>query len=203
MNFATPLLAALAFAFAFAPASAMSFALSLPVTCDIARQPGAAPDELLAMIEIPAGGQVKYELDEASGRMEVDRFLSMPVAYPVNYGILPCTEGGDGDPLDVLVLTRIPVDPGALIRVRAVGVLRMRDAGEEDDKLVVVPLSAVDPAYDEIATLDDVPAAQLESIEAFFEVYKALPEPGGRVELGGWEGPEVARAIIRTGLVGG
>ena len=199
MNAGNPLL--------LGPALALAVATALPASprapCDIARQPAAAPDELLAMVEIPAGGQVKYELDEASGRMEVDRFLSMPVAYPVNYGILPCTEGGDGDPLDVLVLTRIPVDPGAMIRVRAVGVLRMRDAGEEDDKLVVVPLSAVDPAYDEITTLDDVPAAQLESIEAFFEVYKALPEPGGRIELGGWEGPEVARAIIRAGLLGG
>jgi len=172
-----------------------------PATCEITRQPATVPDELMAMIEIPAGGQVKYELDEASGRMEVDRFLSMPVAYPVNYGILPCTEGGDGDPLDVLILTRLPVDPGALIRVRAVGVLRMRDGGEDDDKLVVVPVTGVDPAYAEVATLDDLPATQLERLRAFFEVYKELPKPAGEVELGSWEGPEVARAIIRAGLV--
>lgn len=195
MNVTIPLLLALA--------AAPALRASPHSTCDIARQPAAAPDELVAMVEIPAGGQVKYELDEASGRMEVDRFLSMPVAYPVNYGILPCTEGGDGDPLDVLVLTRLPVDPGALIRVRAVGVLRMRDGREDDDKLVVVPVTSVDPAYAGIATLDDVSAALRESIEAFFEVYKKLPEPAGEVELGGWEGPEVARGIIRAGLIGG
>jgi len=172
-------------------------------TCDIARQPRSAPDELVAMVEIPAGGQVKYELDEASGRMEVDRFLSMPVAYPVNYGILPCTEGGDGDPLDVLILTRIPVDPGALIRVRPVGVLRMRDGGEEDDKLVVVPLTGVDPTYEPVGALEDLPTTQLEAIRAFFEVYKLLPEPAGEVELGPWEGPEAARAIIRAGIIAG
>ncbi len=97
-------------------ATALAPVVSPLSTCDVARQPATAPDELMAMIEIPAGGQVKYEFDEASGRMEVDRFLSMPVAYPVNYGILPCTRGGDGDPLDVLIMTRIPVDPGAIIR---------------------------------------------------------------------------------------
>jgi len=177
-------------------------AASLP-TCDIARQPVTAPDELMAMVEIPAGGQVKYELDEASGRMEVDRFLSMPVAYPVNYGILPCTEGGDGDPLDVLILTRLPIDPGSLIRVRAVGVLRMRDGGEEDDKLVVVPLTSVDPAYAGVRGPDDLPGAQLQAIRAFFEVYKNLPGPDGQVELGGWEGPDVAQGIIRAGMIGG
>lgn len=191
MNAMIPLL--LTLAVASAPPTA---------TCDIARQPATVPDELMAMIEIPAGGQVKYELDEASGRMEVDRFLSMPVAYPVNYGILPCTEGGDGDPLDVLILTRLPVDPGSLIRVRAVGVLRMRDGGEDDDKLVVVPVTGVDPAYADVSTLDDLPATQLARIRAFFEVYKELPEPAGEVELGGWEGPEVARTIIRAGLIG-
>lgn len=193
------------------PSSVLLLALALgagpggptsPATCDIVRQPADAPDVLIAMVEIPAGGQVKYELHEASGRMEVDRFLSMPVAYPVNYGILPCTRGGDGDPLDVVVLTRLPVDPGALIRVRTVGVLRMRDGGEDDDKLVMVPVSGVDAAYDAVRDLDDLPVAELERIEAFFGVYKLLPEPGGEVELGPWEGPDVARTLIRAGLTG-
>lgn len=190
-------------AITIAPAIAPTIAPAPPmpgVTCDIVPQPAGAPDELLAMVEIPAGGQVKYELHQASGRMEVDRFLSMPVAYPVNYGILPCTKGGDGDPLDVVVMTRIPVDPGALIRVRAVGVLRMVDAGEDDDKVIVVPVNSVDPAYDGVATLDDLPATELERIEAFFGVYKMLPNPGGQVELGPWEGPEVARTLVRAAL---
>ncbi len=164
------------------------------------RQPAEAPDELLALIEIPAGGQVKYELHPESGRMEVDRFLSMPVAYPVNYGILPCTLAEDGDHLDVLVLTRIPVLPGALIRVRPVGVLRMVDRGEGDDKILMVPVSAVDPTWDGVRSLEDLPAAEVQRVEAFFQVYKNLPDPTVQVEVGPWEGVESALALIRAAL---
>lgn len=170
-----------------------------PPTCDISRQPASAPDEVVAMVEIPAGGQVKYEFDPTTGRMEVDRFLSMPVAYPVNYGILPCTTADDGDPLDVLVLTRIPVDSGALLRVRPIGVLRMLDDGEEDHKLIAVPTSAVDPGYDDVAGVDHLSAALRDRIEAFFVVYKELPEPGGRVEVGPWQGVDAARRLIVAG----
>jgi inorganic pyrophosphatase len=79
----------------------------------------------------------------------------------------------------------------------------MLDGGEDDDKLVVVPVTPVDPTYEGVATLDDLPPMQLERIEAFFEVYKELPEPAKEVELGGWEGPEAAREIIRTGIIAG
>jgi len=164
------------------------------------RQPAEAPNELLALIEIPAGGQIKYELHEESGRMEVDRFLSMPVAYPVNYGILPCTLADDGDHLDVLVLTRLPVLPGGLIRVRPVGVLRMVDRGEGDDKILMVPVSAVDPTWDGVRSLEDLPAAEVQRVEAFFQVYKNLPDPTVQVEVGPWEGVESALALIRAAL---
>jgi inorganic pyrophosphatase len=128
--------------------------------------------------------------------MEVDRFLAMSMAYPANYGILPCTWGGDGDPLDVLVLTRAPVLPGAVLRVRPVGVLRMRDRGEEDDKILAVPLDAVDATFAPIRDLEDLVVAERDRIEAFFRVYKDLPDPSVEVQVGPWLGREASRAII-------
>lgn len=163
-------------------------------------QPAHAPDELLALVEIPAGSATKYELHPASGRMEVDRFLATPVAYPVNYGILPCTLADDGDALDVLVLTRFPVAPGALIRVRPLAVLRMLDRGENDHKLLAVPVETVDATWRDVHSHTDLPAAEIERIETFFRIYKTLPLPGVPVDVGPWEGPEVARALIRDAL---
>ena len=159
-------------------------------------QPGGAPEELLALVEIPAGGAVKYELHVPSGRMEVDRFLSMPMAYPANYGILPCTLAEDGDALDVLVLTREPLLPGAVIRVRPVGLLRMRDRGEDDHKLLAVPVDAVDPEFAGIRELEDVTPLERARIEAFFRVYKDLPDPDVEVEVGPWEGRTAALAVV-------
>ncbi|CAN5794863.1 hypothetical protein BH23GEM11_BH23GEM11_17260 [soil metagenome] len=163
-------------------------------------QPAGSPGELLAMVEIPAGSAIKYELHEGSGRMEVDRFLAMPMAYPVNYGILPCTLAEDDDALDILLLSRFPVAPGSVIRVRPVGVLRMVDRGEEDHKILVVPVDAVDATWTHVRTPDDLPAAELERIEAFFRVYKQLPDPTVQVGVGPWEGPDAARAIIEAAL---
>lgn len=163
-------------------------------------QPAMAPDELLALVEIPAGSAIKYELHEPSGRMEADRFLAMPMAYPANYGIFPCTVAGDGDALDVLVLTRAPVLPGAVLRVRPVGVLRMLDRGEEDDKILAVPVDAVDATFAPVRELADLAPAERDRIEAFFRVYKNLPDPAVQVEVGPWEGREAALAIVREAL---
>ncbi len=163
-------------------------------------QPADAPRELLALIEIPAGTSIKYELHEESGRMEVDRFLSMPVAYPANYGILPCTLAEDGDALDVLVLTREPVAPGSLIRVRPVGLLRMLDRGEEDHKLLAVPVEGVDPGFARVLELDDLAREELDRIEAFFRVYKDLPDPEVEVVVGPWETLDRALEVIRISM---
>lgn len=163
-------------------------------------QPARAPDELLALVEIPAGGSVKYEIHPGSGRMEVDRFLSMPVAYPANYGILPCTLAGDGDALDVMILTREPLAPGTLIRVRPLGLLRMLDRGEEDHKLLAVPLTSVDPGFAGVRELDHLPQETLARIEAFFRVYKELPDPEVEVVVGPWEGLEAATAAVRAAM---
>lgn len=162
-------------------------------------QPRHAPREALLAVEIPAGGTVKYEIG-SDGLLFVDRFLSMPVAYPANYGSLPRTLAGDGDPLDALVLTRTQVHPGVLIHFRPVGVLRMTDRGEADEKIIGVPTEAVDPTYATIRDLRDLPPAELERIEAFFRVYKMVPEPTNPVVLHGYGNAAQARSLIETAM---
>ncbi len=136
----------------------------------------------------------------AEALLVVDRFLSMPVAYPANYGSMPRTLAGDGDPLDALVLTRAPLHPGALVRFRPVGVLRMHDRGEEDAKIIGVPVDGVDPTWAAVATIADLPAAERERIEAFFRVYKDLPAGSSQVRLAGWGDAAEARAVIARAL---
>lgn len=136
-------------------------------------QPDAAPARLLALVEIPAGSYVKYELDKQTGHIIVDRFLTTPMAYPANYGSLPSVFAEDGDPLDILVFTRTPLAPGVLIDVRPIGTLRMRDRGENDDKIIAVPADDVDPFYVDIRDIDDLPTEAKAGIEAFFRNYKS------------------------------
>lgn len=152
------------------------------------------------LIEIPAGSAIKYEVDEHTGHVFVDRFLSMPVVYPANYGSLPSSLAGDGDPLDALVLTRHPILPGALVRARAVGVLYMTDAGDADDKIIAVPVSEVDPYYEGVRSIDDLPQSLRAEIEAFFRVYKDLPEGSGAVELRGYGDAAAAQALVEAAL---
>lgn len=163
------------------------------------RQPATAPAEATLLVEIPAGSFTKYESD-TEGRIFVDRFLSMPMAYPANYGSMPGTHAGDGDPLDALVLTRAPLHPGVRIRFRPLGVLRMVDGGEQDEKIIGVPADDVDPTYAGIRSIDDLPAMERDRIEAFFRVYKDLPAGGKQVQLRGWGGAEEAQVVIRAAV---
>jgi len=156
--------------------------------------------EFNTVIEIPAGGITKYEIDADTGHVIVDRYMSMPVAYPTNYGSIASSLGGDGDPLDALVYTREPVVPGAVIRVRAIGILKMIDGGEVDDKIIAVPASSVDPTYDGIKSMDDLPAIERQRLEAFFRVYKQLPEGSKIVELGGYDSAEAARKAVSDAI---
>lgn len=159
-------------------------------------------DEFFAFIEIPAGSSIKYEVDHATGHILVDRFLSMPVAYPANYGSIPSSYGPDGDPLDALVLSREPIMAGALIRVRAIGVLLMMDNGEPDHKILAVPAADIDPAYIDMLSVSDLPDMERNRIEAFFKVYKMLPDPsdGEAIELDGFRGPQEATQIVMAAL---
>ena len=165
----------------------------------LAAQPKKAPEEVLLAVEIPAGSFTKYEINE-EGLVYVDRFQSMPVAYPANYGSMPRTLAGDGDPLDALVLTRQPLHPGVLVRFRPVAVLRMTDKGEQDEKIIGVPVDQVDPTYAGIRDVTDLPAIERQRIEAFFRVYKDLPEGGNAVRLAGWGDAAEARARVAESL---
>ena len=164
-----------------------------------AAQPVETPDEVVLAVEIPAGGFTKYEIG-ADGLVHVDRFLSMPMAYPANYGSLPRTLAGDGDPLDALVLTRAPLHPGTLIRFRPIGVLRMVDGGEADEKVIGVPADRVDPSYAGIRDLADLPEIERQRIEAFFRAYKELPAKGNPVRLDGWGDAAEARRRVAESL---
>lgn len=164
-----------------------------------ARQPKGAPTDVLLAVEIPAGSITKYEIGE-DGLVYVDRFQQMPVAYPANYGSMPRTLAGDGDPLDALVFTREALYPGTLVRFRPVGVLRMRDGGDADEKILGVPTDTLDPTYSAIRDIDDLPAIERQRIEAFFRVYKDLPEGRKTVELAGFGNAEEARRLIAEAL---
>lgn len=168
--------------------------LALPLLAAVAAAP-ADPDAIMAVIEIPAGSDIKYERD-SEGRIFVDRFLSLPVVYPINYGVVPSTRAGDGDELDVLVHTRAPVMPGARMRIRPIGVLRMTDAGEADDKIVAVPASSVDPAYDHVRSVTDLPPADQTRIVNFFRLYKLAADGSTPIVLSGYGDAREAAQIV-------
>lgn len=154
------------------------------------------PHEVNVVIEVPIGGEpIKYEMDKAAGTLVVDRFLYTPMRYPGNYGFIPHTLSEDGDPCDVLVANTRPIIAGAVISVRPIGVLRMRDEAGGDEKIVGVPTSKLTKRYDKIQNYTDMPPITVQQIEHFFSHYKDL-EPGKWVEFTGWGDAEAARALI-------
>ncbi|MEM9593182.1 MAG: inorganic diphosphatase [Acidobacteriota bacterium] len=159
-------------------------------------QTDKVPDTFYAVIEIPAGGFTKYELDGDTGHVMVDRFVRMPVTYPANYGSITQTLGGDDDPLDVLVITREPLYPGVIVKARPVAILKSIDGGEVDDKIIAVPASKLDPTYDQVEDASDLPELDRKRIEAFFRVYKQL-KSGKVVEVKGWADVDEAKKMIR------
>jgi inorganic pyrophosphatase len=150
------------------------------------------PDTVTAVIEIPTNERNKYELDKELGVFRLDRLLFSAVQYPGDYGFLPRTLGDDGDPLDILVLTTVPVFTGCLIEARPVGLFHLVDRGAADEKVVAVPLG--DPYSEGVNELSDVPPHYLREVEHFFTVYKDLE--GTRTETRGFEGSGAARAAI-------
>jgi inorganic pyrophosphatase len=158
------------------------------------------PKEVNALIEIPAGGlPVKYEMDKASGALFVDRFLHTAMFYPGNYGFIPHTLSEDGDPIDVLVISSVPVIPGAVVRCRPVGVLVMQDQAGPDEKIIAVPTDALHPFHANVRTYRDLPDILLKQIEHFFQHYKDL-EPKKWTKLGDWGGPDVAERLIQEAI---
>ncbi len=158
------------------------------------------PNDVNVIIEIPmAADPIKYEVDKETGALFVDRFMGTSMHYPCNYGYIPHTIADDGDPVDVLVITPLPVQVGCVVRCRPIGMLNMKDEAGGDAKLLAVPIEKVLPVYRRIRKIDDVAPETLAQIQHFFEHYKDL-EKGKWVEVVGWEGPESAAAEILAGI---
>lgn len=154
------------------------------------------PDVVNVIVEIPAGSQNKYEYDKKLGIFKLDRVLFSPMHYPGDYGFIPQTLSEDGDPLDALVLITNPTFPGMLIEARPIGVLRMVDNGENDEKVLCVSLN--DQRYAEITDIKQLQKHVLAEIAHFFEVYKQLE--GKKVKILGWENVKVAHEIITASI---
>lgn len=150
------------------------------------------PKILNAVIEIPKGGHNKYEVDPETGIVKLDRVLHSPLFYPVDYGFIPETLAPDGDHLDVLVVTDSPTMPGCVVEVRPLGILRMTDGGEQDDKLIAV--QANNPHYHHKKKLSDLAPHLLDEITHFFEEYKKLENK--QVEVSGFESLKPAEQFI-------
>jgi inorganic pyrophosphatase len=159
-----------------------------------------APVAFNVIIEIPMNADpIKYEVDKATGAIFVDRFMSTSMHYPTNYGYVPKTLSGDGDPVDVLVITPVPLIPGVVVTCRAIGVLKIQDEAGEDGKVLAVPIDKLLSIYTQWQKPEDLNPARLKTIAHFFEHYKDL-EDGKWVKILGWEGPEAARKEISDGM---
>ena len=158
------------------------------------------PEDINVIVEVPVGGEpIKYEMDKASGALVVDRFLYTPMRYPGNYGFIPHTLSGDGDPCDVLVANTRAIVPGAVISVRPVGVLIMEDDGGVDEKIIAVPSRKLTARYQAIQRHTDLPEITIKQIEHFFSHYKDL-EPGKWVKIVRWGEVEEAKEMIEAGI---
>jgi len=147
------------------------------------------PEELYAVIEIPKGSRNKYEYSKDLGTYMLDRVLPSPQHYPGEYGFIPQTLYDDGDPMDIIVLMDDQTFPGCIIEARPVGLMRMVDGGEKDDKILAVPRE--DRRYDDIQDIEDVPTHTKKEIAEFFRTYKNLQE-GKNVQVNGWDGKQAA-----------
>jgi len=160
---------------------------------------GEIPNKINAVIEIPYGSSVKYELDKESGALFVDRVMASAMFYPANYGFIANTLADDGDPVDILVLNEYPIQAGAVIPCRLIGVLIMEDESGMDEKLLAVPNSKVDPRYDNIKDYKDLAPAILNKIKNFFETYKIL-EPNKWVKVQDFKGIDAAIGILEKAI---
>ena len=158
------------------------------------------PHDVNVIVEVPIGGEpIKYEMDKAAGTLVVDRFLYTSMRYPGNYGFIPHTLSGDGDPCDVLICNTRAIAPGAVISVRPVGVLLMEDNMGMDEKIIAVPSSHLTQRYEHCRNYGDLPPIALKQIEHFFQHYKDL-EPGKWAKILGWGDADKAKEMILDGV---
>lgn len=159
-----------------------------------------APEAFNVIIEIPMNADpIKYEVDKATSAIFVDRFMNTSMHYPTNYGYVPKTIAGDGDPVDVLVITPVPLIPGVVVPCRAIGILKMEDEAGVDGKVLAVPVDKVLSLYTQWKKPEDLNPMRLKTIEHFFEHYKDL-EPGKWVKVLGWDGVDAAHKEITDGM---
>jgi len=155
-----------------------------------------APEVLTAVIEVPKGSKTKYELDKSCGLIRVDRILFSSVQYPANYGFIPRTYCADHDPLDILVLGQDPIVPLAVVRAKPIGLMKMLDQGEADDKIIAV--HADDPEYASYRSIRELPPHRMIEVQRFFEDYKKLENKVVVVE--GFLDSDAAHAVVRAAL---
>lgn len=155
-----------------------------------------APEDFVAVIEIPKGSKKKYELDKETGLIILDRVLHTSTHYPANYGFIPRTYGDDGDPLDVLVLCSEEMDPLTLVRCYPIGYISMLDDGHNDEKIIAIPFS--DPAYNQYRDMEELPPHIFDEMAHFFSVYKALE--GKEAVAGDVNGREAAVQVIQRAM---
>ena len=158
------------------------------------------PREVNVVVEVPVGGEpIKYEMDKKAGALIVDRFLYTAMRYPGNYGFIPHTLSGDGDPCDVLIANQRGIVPGAVLAVRPVGVLKMQDEAGTDEKILAVPVPRLTRRYEDVHNYTDLPDIILRQVQHFFEHYKDL-EAGKWVKVLGWGDAAEAQAYIRDAI---
>lgn len=154
------------------------------------------PDEINVLIEVPLRSDpIKYEFDKESGAIFVDRYLYTSMFYPCNYGFVPNTLYDDGDPIDVLVVGRMPLVPGCIVECRPIGVLELTDDGGQDEKILAVPIPRISQLYDKVLNYTDMQEIELQRIEHFFEHYKDL-EPNKWARVGEWRDAKEAKDIV-------
>jgi len=157
------------------------------------------PTDIFVVIEIPKDSNIKYEVDENSGALLVDRKLYTAMNYPFNYGFIPQTKEEDGDPIDILILSNDPYIPLSVVRSKPIGVLIMEDEEGKDSKIIAVPNKKIDPIYSKLDEIEQIDEQTLEKIKHFFEHYKEL-EKDKFVKVVGWEGRGKAEEIILNGV---
>ncbi|KAA3625274.1 MAG: inorganic diphosphatase [Bacteroidetes bacterium] len=155
------------------------------------------PEKIMGIIEIPKNSRAKYELDKASGMLILDRVLYSSINYPANYGFIPQTFCDDGDPLDILVLSQIDIVPMCLVEAKVIGVMRMLDGNEMDDKIISV--TANDMSVNHINDISELPPHLTKELQSFFEDYKKLEHKTVVVE--DFQGREVAMQIVEQSIV--
>ncbi len=157
------------------------------------------PNDIYVVVEIPKNSNIKYELDEETGILFVDRKLHTSMVYPFNYGFVPQTKEEDGDPIDILILSNDEFSPLSVIKSKPIGVLIMEDEEGKDSKIIAVPHEKIDFEYSRFDEIDQLESRTLDKIKHFFEHYKEL-EKGKFVKVTGWENSNAAEQIIIEGI---